>query len=231
MITALLLGSFNPIHRGHTAIARWALDSGAADRVWIVPTPQNPLKTSDQLASWEDRVAMIELAIQGQGCERIQICTIENSMPSPHYTIHTIDRLRSDYPSERFVILCGSDIIEQLPRWHRVDELREMVDFLEYPRSEQIEQMDDRSLYPENSSDMRNGNMLRGLDDRVLEYIRTHDLYFVRPLLAAERAWGEGNFPEVINLSIENPQIEQIERMATLAREILDFRHTDLYNP
>lgn len=229
MRIALLLGSFNPIHRGHIAIARWAHDTGAADLVWIVPTPQNPLKSAHELAPWSDRVAMIELAVGTWGY--IEICTAENELQAPYYTINLIELLHKRHPEHTFSVLCGSDIEVELPRWHRVDELRRMVDFIFYPRDMQSDMQSDMQLYPQNSTAIRAGEDNGWLDPEVLSYIEQHELYFASPVAQARAAFGEGNFPRVINIAIANADNEQLSQMADMAREILDFRHTDLYNP
>lgn len=225
MHIALLLGSFNPIHRGHVCLAQWAHDTGAADTVWIVPTPQNPLKSSDEPAPWSDRVAMIELAIKA--LDHIELCTAESELRAPYYTINLIELLHKRHPEHTFSVLCGSDIESELPRWHRIDELRRMVDFVVYPRD--IES--NLKLYPQNSTAIRAGEDNEGLDPEVLSYIEHHQLYFASPMAEARAAFGGGNFARVINLALSNPDNKQLSQMADMAREILAFRHTDIYNP
>lgn len=226
MKIALLLGSFNPVHRGHTAIARWALDRGAFDRVMVVPTPQNPMKTADELAPWQDRLSMLHLAFDG--LDRIEISTIEHDLPSPHYTINTIKHLQKLHPSDCFTILCGSDILEQLPHWHMSEQLQQIVDFAAYPRYDASSEL---PQYAENSSAIRAGEQPTGLEPCVLEYIESHGLYFASALAKAHRAWAAADFGLVINIAVNNPHVEQLEKMAQMAREILDFRCTDIYNP
>lgn len=226
MRVALLAGSFNPIHKAHVKIALWALGCGTVDEVWILPSPQNPLKTVDELASWDDRVAMIDLAIRDN--RGIKVCTIEKELTAPFYTINTIARLQNEYPDIEFSILCGSDIIDQLPEWHRIDELREMVRFIEYPRGMGEA---DVVLFAENSTAIRRGDMYDGLDDSVRQYIDTHQLYYAAPLAEAQRAFSESRFSDVINLATAHRSNYQIEQLAQMSREILDFRYTDIYNP
>lgn len=232
---ALLLGSFNPPHKGHTAIARWALTCAAVSEVWVVPTPQNPFKTALELAPWADRLAMIHLAFDG--IEGVEICTIENELPAPHYTINTIEHLKKEYPEFHFSILCGGDIERELPRWHRARELKELVDFIIYPRA--VGDVGDvgnsvtdlRPLYAENSTAIRSGCLMEGVTPGVLAYIEEHALYFAGSLAAAQAAFMAGDFAKVLNLASADPGSAQIQKMAEMAREILDFRYTDIYNP
>ena len=128
MNIALLFGSFNPVHNGHLAMAHAALLSNKCDEVWFVVSPHNPLKSLDTLASANDRAHMVSLALQNES--KIKICTIEFDMPTPSYTIHTIRKLKEEYPSFNFHILCGTDVVNSLPAWYKYEELIQAVKFL-----------------------------------------------------------------------------------------------------
>ena len=128
MNIALLFGSFNPVHNGHLAMAHAALQSNKCDEVWFVVSPHNPLKSLDTLASANDRAHMVSLALQNES--KIKICTIEFDMPTPSYTIHTIRKLKKEYPSFNFHILCGTDVVNSLPAWYKFKELIQAVKFL-----------------------------------------------------------------------------------------------------
>ena len=128
MNIALLFGSFNPVHNGHLAMAHAALQSNKCEEVWFVVSPHNPLKSIDTLASANDRAHMVSLALQNES--KIKICTIELDMPTPSYTIHTIRKLKEEYPSFNFHILCGTDVVNSLPAWYKFKELIQGVKFL-----------------------------------------------------------------------------------------------------
>ena len=128
MNIALLFGSFNPVHNGHLAMAHAALQSNKCDEVWFVVSPHNPLKCLDTLASANDRAHMVSLALQNES--KIKICTIEFDMPTPSYTIHTVLKLKEEYPSFNFHILCGTDVVNSLPAWYKYEELIQEVKFL-----------------------------------------------------------------------------------------------------
>ena len=128
MNIALLFGSFNPVHNGHLAMAHAALQSNKCDEVWFVVSPHNPLKSLETLASANDRAHMVSLALQNES--KIKICTIEFDMPTPSYTIHTIRKLKEEYPSFNFHILCGTDVVNSLPAWYKFKELIQGVKFL-----------------------------------------------------------------------------------------------------
>ena len=128
MNIALLFGSFNPVHNGHLAMAHAALQSNKCEEVWFVVSPHNPLKSLDTLASANDRAHMVSLALQNES--KIKICTIEFDMPTPSYSIHTIRKLKEEYPSFNFHILCGTDVVNSLPAWYKFEELIQEVKFL-----------------------------------------------------------------------------------------------------
>ena len=65
-------GSFDPVHVGHLALARRALEAVPLDRVLFAPAADSPFKIGRMNASAEDRVAMLELAIAGE--PRFGIC-------------------------------------------------------------------------------------------------------------------------------------------------------------
>ena len=128
MNIALLFGSFNPVHNGHLAMGHAALHSDKCDEVWFVVSPHNPLKSLVTLASANDRAHMVSLALQNES--KIKICTIEFDMPTPSYTIHTIRKLKEEYPLVNFHILCGTDVVNSLPAWYKFEELIQEVKFL-----------------------------------------------------------------------------------------------------
>ncbi len=128
MNIALLFGSFNPIHNGHLAMAHAALQSNKIDEVWFVVSPHNPLKDFTTLAPANDRANMVSLALMHE--EHMKLCTIEFDMPKPSYTIHTIHKLKEEYPSFNFHILCGTDVVNQLSAWYKYEELIQSVTFL-----------------------------------------------------------------------------------------------------
>ncbi|MBP8782255.1 MAG: adenylyltransferase/cytidyltransferase family protein, partial [Paludibacteraceae bacterium] len=64
MNIGLYFGSFNPIHNGHLAIASYVLEHTDLHEVWFVVSPQNPFKANDVLLPEQQRLHMVQLAIQ-----------------------------------------------------------------------------------------------------------------------------------------------------------------------
>ena len=193
MNIALLFGSFNPVHNGHLAMAHAALQSNKCDEVWFVVSPHNPLKSLDTLASANDRAHMVSLALQDES--KIKICTIEFDMPTPSYTINTVRKLKEEYPSFNFHILCGTDVVNQLSAWYKYEELIQSVTFLvcsretdqEISSNEWIKKFPQQfefiafQLLAVSSSSIRE-NLPHSINSKVIsedviEYIITHKLY------------------------------------------------------
>lgn len=118
---ALYFGSFNPIHHGHLMIAQDVINSGAFDEMWLVISPHNPLKSAADLLPIEKRWAMCEAALIP--FPQVKLCDIELHLPTPSYTIQTMEALTTRYPDVQFTIIMGRDSVVQLHQWKRYEEL------------------------------------------------------------------------------------------------------------
>ena len=117
MRVGLFGGSFNPPHSGHLHVAETARVRLDLDRiVWLV-SPQNPLKSSAETASLEDRMASARQAadLASIGPQMI-ISDVETRMGT-RWTIDTLRALVDRHPGVHFVWLMGSDNLESFHRW------------------------------------------------------------------------------------------------------------------
>ena len=121
-------GSFNPPHVCHVLASRHLLDAGIVDEVWWLPVHRHAFAKDSSLAPWEHRIAMTEAVASAE--EGIVVHGIERELSPPSYTFDTVMALRERHPDCRFSWLIGTDILPELHRWHRWDELRKMLDFL-----------------------------------------------------------------------------------------------------
>ena len=132
MKVGLYFGSFNPIHNGHLIIAQYFAEFTDLDEVWLVVTPQNPLKTSTGLLADHHRYEMARLAVDGYS--RIKVSNIEFGLPKPSYTIDTLTYLSERYPEKSFVLLMGSDNLISINKWKNWEQLLSAYDIMVYPR-------------------------------------------------------------------------------------------------
>ena len=132
--TAILPGSFNPIHIGHLAIANYVAEFTDIDEVWFVVSPQNPLKQASGLLDEEYRLKMLEKAV-GELSLPFKVCDIEMSMPRPSYTVDTLKALSSKYNNHEFTLLMGADSIAGIERWRSYREILDNYRIMVYPRT------------------------------------------------------------------------------------------------
>lgn len=132
----LLGGTFDPIHTGHLEFARVAADTLKLDRVVFVPAAQNPLKTNAAGASAEQRLAMVQLALEEFGDARFIVDRFEIDRPGPSYTIATLEALRTHY-GPRCVLLMGSEVFAHLTKWKNPARLLELAQIAVITRPEE----------------------------------------------------------------------------------------------
>ncbi|MEM6489150.1 MAG: nicotinate-nucleotide adenylyltransferase [Pseudomonadota bacterium] len=110
----LLGGSFDPPHRGHVHITRWALRTFRLDQLWWLVSPGNPLKPHGP-AELARRMAACRAVIDHP---RVRITDIEARL-GVRYTADTLQKVQARYPATRFVWLMGADNLAGLHRWER----------------------------------------------------------------------------------------------------------------
>jgi nicotinate-nucleotide adenylyltransferase len=132
MKIGLFFGSFNPIHTGHLIIANYMATYTKLDQVWLVVSPQNPLKEKDSLVHTYDRLEMVRLAINDT--ENLRVSDVEFDLPQPSYTIDTLTHLKANYPEHDFSLIMGSDNLASLQKWKNYELLLRDYRFLVYPR-------------------------------------------------------------------------------------------------
>lgn len=132
MKIGLYFGSFNPIHTGHLIIAEFAANSMDIDQVWLVVSPQNPLKQSSSLLNEYDRLNLVNIAIEGN--EKLRASDIEFKLPKPSYTIDTLTYLHEKYPDNEFVVIIGSDSYINIGKWKNNELLQNNYQFIIYER-------------------------------------------------------------------------------------------------
>ena len=140
-------GSFNPIHFGRTGLAQWVVENTDLDEVWLMVSPNNPLKDASILADEQKRLAAAKEAI-GDGRlasgKRIIVSDFEFTLPRPNYTANTLRELQKQYPQHEFTLIIGEDNLEIFPKWREYTYLLENFRILVYPRKgseKSVEQM------------------------------------------------------------------------------------------
>jgi len=130
--TGLFFGSFNPIHAGHLIIASYMANFTDLNEVWLVISPQNPLKNKKGLGNMYDRLEMARLATEPS--EQIKVSDIEFSLPKPSYTVDTLAYLHEKYPDREFVLIMGADNLVSFKKWKNYEVLLNNYKLYVYPR-------------------------------------------------------------------------------------------------
>ena len=130
--TGLFGGSFNPIHNGHISLARQLKEKAGLDEVWLMISPQNPLKQEQHLLDDGKRLQMARLALEGM--EGIVVSDYEMHLPKPSYTWNTLQALSNDYPDREFVLLIGGDNWDLFDKWYHHEDIIANYRIVVYPR-------------------------------------------------------------------------------------------------
>lgn len=186
-------GSFNPVHLGHTALAAYICEQGLVDEVWMMVSPQNPLKQNLELLDEQHRLSMLQLAVSSY--PMLQACDFEFNLPRPSYTYHTLQALRDTYPDYSFTLIIGEDNWQNFHRWYRSEEISRKTPIIVYPR-DSVEGLELRiegaikaktpqhstPLFPYSSTQVRNAIANREstaemLHPEVEKYIQQYGFY------------------------------------------------------
>ena len=131
-------GTFDPIHLGHLRTAQEVFERLGLERMLMVPAG-NPPHRQAPLASPQQRLAMLRLALTGVPGLLAESCEVERAGPS--YMVDTLARLRRRYPAAPLVLVIGMDAFQGLPRWHewqRIPDLAHLLVMVRPGASEQF---------------------------------------------------------------------------------------------
>lgn len=182
----ILGGTFNPPHIGHLIIANEVLVALHLDEIRFMPNYTPPHKEIDHRIRDEDRLHMLRAAIDGHPYFSMELIEMERKGTS--YTFDTIKALKEREPETDFYFIIGGDMVEYLPKWHRIDELSRMITFVGVRRPGYSVQTPYRVQLIEtpeihlSSTALRqraaDGGTLRYLlPERVIAYIKENRLY------------------------------------------------------
>jgi nicotinate-nucleotide adenylyltransferase len=124
---AIFGGSFDPLHIAHVAIVDNALDKLDVDKLIIVPTYLNPFKNSFYLDP-KTRFELLKKVFHKFG--KVEISDYEINQQKPSYSFNTVNYLKNLYNPSKIYLIIGEDNIENLDKWYKYDELKELVEFV-----------------------------------------------------------------------------------------------------
>lgn len=182
----ILGGNFNPVHNAHLVMADQVRQELGLDQVLLMPEYKPPHVTLKETIDEKHRLKMLELAIEG--VEGLGIEPIELERKGISYTYDTMKLLTAKNPNVDYYFIIGADMVDYLPKWYRIDELIQLVQFIGIQRPKykagtsypviwvDVPMMDISSSMIRNLiAENRNPNYL--LPKSVLDYIEEEGIY------------------------------------------------------
>ena len=239
----LYFGSFNPIHRGHVALAEYVVAKGLCDEVALIISPQSPYKQTMALAPETDRFELAEMACKASRYpEVIRPSVVEFLLPKPSYTIDTLRYLEEVCGAQmEFSILMGADQLDRLDGWKEYERILEYPIYV-YPRQGEtmperwegrITMLTDAPLQNFSSTEVRSA-IERGDDtskmitEECADYIRKKGLWSISSQIVALNARLDAD-PDNVDFLLQRGQLHY--RRNDWGAAINDFNRILKINP
>ena len=145
MHIGLYFGTFNPIHKGHLAIAEGMYKQGFFEAIWLVVSPNNPFKAYPQWLNEHKRLELVNIAIK-----ELPYCLasdIEFKMKRPSYTYLTLRKLQTTYPFHTFSIIMGEDNWNDIEKWKNYEEIIQNHSIYVYPRAGVLQKKEQENVF------------------------------------------------------------------------------------
>jgi nicotinate-nucleotide adenylyltransferase len=133
MHIGLYFGSFNPVHVGHMVLANYMLSYTDMQQVWLVVSPQNPHKSKMKMLGQNDRLILVNIAIDDH--PNIRSSNVEFALPQPSYTINTLAHLKEKHPEHTFSLIMGQDNLHSFGKWKNYEMILKHYHIYVYPRT------------------------------------------------------------------------------------------------
>lgn len=121
-------GTFDPVHTGHLVAAETARQAADLDSIMFVPAGEPWLKDGEVVGAKQDRMRMVELAIDGNN--RFIGSDMELQRPGPTYSVDTLEALRDQRPGDQLFLIVGMDALDDFGRWSRPQRILKLATLL-----------------------------------------------------------------------------------------------------
>ena len=186
----LFFGTFDPIHNGHLRIAKYITEEKLAHKVWLVVTPENPIKLRNKISSFNHRFNMAKIATEKY--DNIMPSDLEVNLKKPNYTIETLEYISNKLKDIEFSLIIGEDNYKIFDTWKDYEKILSNYKIFIYPRKGTLKEnpyiINENAMYiggPRidlSSTNIRN-IVSKNLDPKdlisakVMEYINSNKLY------------------------------------------------------
>ena len=186
----LFFGTFDPIHNGHLRIAKYITEEKLADKVWLVVTPENPIKVGSKISSFNHRFNMAKIATENY--DNIIPSDLEVNLKKPNYTIDTLEYISNKLKDIEFSLIIGEDNYKIFDTWKDYKKIISKYKIFIYPRkgtlNENLHIINENTMYiggPRidlSSTNIRkivsnNSDPKDLISTKVMEYINSNKLY------------------------------------------------------
>jgi nicotinate-nucleotide adenylyltransferase len=156
----LFFGTFDPLHIGHVSIARYFIKKLHLDELWLVVTPLNPFKKTQNISNELKRLEMVKSFCFNQ--KKIICSSIEFKLSKPNYTADTLSFIVKENPKAKFFVILGEDNLNTLHLWKDSEKILEHP-ICVYPRKN----------LKKGSNNLINHKMVRVYDAPLMEISST----------------------------------------------------------
>ena len=186
----LFFGTFDPIHNGHLRIAKYITEEKLADKVWLVVTPENPIKVGSKISSFNHRFNMAKIATEKY--DNIMPSDLEVNLKKPNYTIDTLEYISNKLKDIEFSLIIGEDNYKIFDTWKDYKKILSNYKIFIYPRKGTLKEnphiINENAMYiggPRidlSSTNIRNivsknSDPKNLISSKVMEYINNNKLY------------------------------------------------------
>ena len=186
----LFFGTFDPIHNGHLRIAKYITEEKLADKVWLVVTPENPIKAGSKISSFNHRFNMAKIATENY--DNIIPSDLEVNLKKPNYTIDTLEYISNKLKDIEFSLIIGEDNYKIFDTWKDYKKIINKYKIFIYPRkgtlNENLHIINENTMYiggPRidlSSTNIRkivsnNSDPKDLISNKVMGYINSNKLY------------------------------------------------------
>jgi len=164
---------------GHLHVITQLIEKKIVDHLLVVPAGEPLLRAEGPKASAQQRRAMCQLALSDLPADianKVQVNPIEVLRTGPSYAIDTVEAVAQNYPDDSIVLIVGQDAADNLDQWHRIDELRTMVEFVVISRPGYEGNGIDIGALPVAATTIREG-LSADVSSSVATFIRENNLY------------------------------------------------------
>ena len=186
----LFFGTFDPIHNGHLNIAKYIIEENFTDEVWLVVTPENPVKLKNNISNFRHRYNMVDITTKKY--TNIIPSDLEVNLKKPNYTIDTLEYISNKLKEIEFSLIIGEDNYKIFDTWKDYEKILDNYKIFIYPRKGTLKEspyiINDNAMYIGGPRIDLSSTNIRSIVSKksdpkdlismeVMKYINTHKLY------------------------------------------------------